>query len=183
MRRARGEALTRFPPDEGADEPSVYAKEASDDYKRRQAEAVGASVARADVVITTAQVPGRKAPVLVPTAMVETMKPGAVIVDLAVEQGGNCELSEVGKDVVHRGVTILGTPNLPATVPMHASELYARNVLQVVEHLCPKPEEGDGKPQPKLDFEDEITVDSVAIHGGEIRHQPTADAMKAESAT
>lgn len=170
-------------PDEGGEEPSVYAKEASDDYKRRQAEAVGASVAQADVVITTAQVPGSRAPMLVPATMVETMKPGSVIVDLAIDQGGNCECSELGKDVVHAGVTILGTSNLPATVPVDASQLYARNVLQVVEHLAPVDKESDAPPSIVIDLEDEITGGSIAIRNGEILHQPTADAAQAGTAS
>jgi len=170
-------------PDEGATEPSVYAKEASDDYKRRQAEAVGASVAQADVVITTAQVPGARAPMLVPTAMVETMKPGSVIVDLAIDQGGNCELSELGKDIVHAGVTILGASNLPATVAQDASQLYARNVLQVVEHLAPVDKDSDAPPSIVIDLEDEITAGSIAIRDGKILHQPTADAAQAGAAS
>jgi NAD(P) transhydrogenase subunit alpha len=170
-------------PDEGGEEPSVYAKEASEDYKRRQAEAVGASVAQADVVITTAQVPGARAPMLVPAAMVETMKPGAVIVDLAIDQGGNCELSELGKDVVHHGVTILGASNLPATVANDASQLYARNVLQVVEHLAPVDKESDAPPSIVVDLEDEISAGSIAIRDGKILHQPTADAAQAGAAS
>ena len=156
-------------------EPSVYAQEASDDYKKRQAEAVAAHVAEADVVITTALIPGRPAPLLIPAAMVESMRNGSVIVDLAVAQGGNCELSVCGEDVIAHGVTILGHPNLPATVPVHASELYARNVLQVVEHLLPADEEGSRSLT--VDFEDEISDGSIAVHGGEVRHAPTAEVL------
>lgn len=163
-------------PDDGGEDASVYAKEASDDYKKRQAEAVGASVAQADVVITTAQVPGAKAPVLVPEAMVKTMKFGAVIVDLAVEQGGNCDISEAGKIVVKHGVKLVGTTNLPGTVAVHASQLYARNVQHVVDHLVPTKE--NDNLEVRLDFEDEIIGASIAIHGGEARHQPTAAALQ-----
>ncbi|MDP6941318.1 MAG: Re/Si-specific NAD(P)(+) transhydrogenase subunit alpha [Planctomycetota bacterium] len=164
--------------DEEQAEPSVYAKEASDDYKKRQAEAVAAHVSEADVVITTALIPGRPAPMLIPAAMVESMKAGSVIVDLAVSQGGNCELSKCGEDIVAHGVTILGHPNLPATVPVNASELYSRNVLQVVEHLVPVKE--NEKHDLILDFEDEITAGSVAIHDGGVRHKPTASALGVE---
>lgn len=164
-------------PDAGAAEPSVYAKEASEDYKRRQREAVAASVAAADVVITTAQVPGKKAPILVPEDMVEAMKPGAVIVDLAAEQGGNCPLSKPGQTVVAHGVAIIGPVNLPAGTAVHASELYARNVLAALEHLIPA--KNNEERAIKLDLEDEITGGAVAIHAGEIRHAPTAQALGA----
>ncbi len=168
--------------DETSDEPSVYAKEASDDYKKRQAEAVAEHVAQADVVVTTAQIPGRQAPILIPAAMVENMKNGAVIVDIAVAQGGNCELSEAGKTVKVHGVSIVGEPNLPATVPLHASELYARNVLQVVQHLVPNPKAEEGETLPPLqvvvDFEDEITDGSIAIHQGEIRNAVLRDSLQ-----
>ena len=150
--------------DDDQAEPSIYAKEASDDYKKKQAEAVANHVAEADVVITTALIPGRPAPMLIPAAMVQSMKLGSVIVDLAVSQGGNCELSRSGEDVVTNGITILGHPNLPATVAVHASELYSRNVLQVVEHLTPAGE--DESRAIVLDFEDEITQGSIAIHDG-----------------
>jgi len=166
--------------DDDSTEPSVYAKEASDEYKKRQAEAVGASVAKADVVITTAQVPGAKAPVLVPEAMVKTMKLGAVIVDLAVEQGGNCDISEEGKIVEKHGVKLVGTTNLPSTVAVHASELYARNVQHVVDHLVPTKE--NDNLEIRLDLEDEIIGASIAIHGGEVRHEPTAAVLQTANA-
>jgi len=167
-------------PDEGAEEASVYAKEASEDYKKRQAEAVSASVAAADVVITTAQVPGKRAPLLVPDAMIAGMRAGSVMVDLAVEQGGNIEGSAVGETTVRHGVSIIGTPNLPATVPVHASELYARNVQHVVDHLVP-PKENDGL-EIRLDLEDEIISGALAIQDGNIRHQGTATALEATPA-
>ena len=163
-------------PDESAAQPSVYAKEASEDYKRRQREAVAASVANADVVITTAQVPGKKAPILVPEEMVKAMTPGSVIVDLAAEQGGNCPLSEPGRTVVKHGVTIIGPVNLPAGTAVHASELYARNVWAVVEHLVPA--KGNDARAIKLDLAEEICAGAVAIHAGEIRHAPTAQALQ-----
>ncbi|MHC4379464.1 MAG: NAD(P) transhydrogenase subunit alpha [Planctomycetota bacterium] len=162
-------------PDEGTEEASVYAKEASDDYRRRQAEAVTASVAQADVVITTAQVPGKKAPVLVPDAMLAQMKQGAVLVDLAVEQGGNVEGSVVGEIVEKHGARIVGTPNLPATVATHASELYARNVQHVIDHIVPTKENDDL--ELRLDLEDEIIDGSIAILDGGVRHAQTAEAL------
>ncbi|MGB0952510.1 MAG: Re/Si-specific NAD(P)(+) transhydrogenase subunit alpha [Planctomycetota bacterium] len=167
-------------PDEGTEEASVYAKEASEEYKKRQAEAVAESVANADVVITTAQVPGARAPMLVPDSMIARMKPGAVMVDLAVEQGGNIEGSAVGEIVVKHGVHIIGTPNLPATVPVHASELYARNVQHVIDHIVPT-KENDGL-EIRLDMEDEIIDGSVAMLDGTVRHAPTAQALNLEVA-
>ncbi|KAA3611726.1 MAG: Re/Si-specific NAD(P)(+) transhydrogenase subunit alpha [Planctomycetota bacterium] len=159
-------------PDEGAEDEGGYAREASEDYKRRQAEAVAEHVSHADVVITTAQVPGKKAPMLLPESMLKRMRPGSVIVDLAADQGGNCAWTEAGKTVQKEGLILVGETNLPATVPSHASQLYARNVLQVVQHLVV---EGDLK----LDFEEEITTGSIAVHQGEIRHAPTAEALQA----
>ena len=176
-----GAKFIEVKPDEDTEEASVYAKEASEDYKKRQVEAVAAKVAEADVVITTAQIPGRRAPLLVPTSMVETMKPGSVIVDLAVEQGGNCEVSEVGKNVVHQGVTVVGTPNLPATVPIHASDLYARNLMAVIKHITTK-DKDDSKPSIALDLEDEIINGSLAIHQGEVRNPALAEALAPQGA-
>jgi len=163
-------------PDEGQTEPSVYAKEASEDYKKRQAEAVAKHVAEAAVVITTALIPGRKAPVLITEEMVKSMRPGSVIVDMAVSQGGNCAVSTCGEDTVVHGVQLLGHPNLPATVAVHASQLYSRNVLDVVKHLVPDKENDDN--ELRLDFEDEITDGSIAVHAGEVRHAMTAEALK-----
>lgn len=145
--------------DDDDGEASVYASEASDEYKKRQAEAVAASVANADVVITTAQIPGRAAPMLIPAAMVETMKAGAVIVDLAAEQGGNCQLTVAGEVTTQHGVILVGTTNLPSTVAVNASELYARNLQNVVEHIFEFPEEG--APTLNLDAEDEIIGASI----------------------
>jgi NAD(P) transhydrogenase subunit alpha len=127
-----------------------YAKEVGEDFLRRQREEVAKRVAEADLVITTALVPGRPAPKLVSEAMVRSMRPGSVIVDLAVESGGNCELTSPGEVVVRHGVTLVGTSNLPATVPLHASELYAKNVLNLVKLFVDK--EG----RMATDFEDEI---------------------------
>lgn len=145
-----------------------YAKEQSAEFLARQREEVAKRVAAADLVITTAQIPGRAAPRLVTRAMVESMKAGAVIVDLAVESGGNCELAQLGQIVEHNGVKIVGIPNLPATVPTHASELYARNVVNLVMLFAGK----EGELQ--RDFKDEVLAGCLLTHQGEIRHAPTS---------
>ncbi len=138
-----------------------YAREQSEEFLRKQRELIGEHVAKSDVVITTAAVPGRRAPLLVTGDMVKGMRPGSVIVDLAAETGGNVELTKAGKDVEVGGVTIIGTRNVPSTMPLHASQLYARNVANLLLHLVK-----DGSIV--LDFEDEITKGSCVTHGGEI---------------
>jgi NAD(P) transhydrogenase subunit alpha len=133
-----------------------------------------------DVVITTALVPGRKAPQLVDKDMVESMKPGSVIVDLAAESGGNCELTEAGETVEHEGVRIVGPLNLPSTMPIHASQLYSRNMYNLIGHITEdRSEDKDEKDlHLDLDFEDEITGETCIAHGGEIRHGPTREARQ-----
>ncbi len=133
-----------------------------------------------DVVITTALVPGRKAPQLVDKDMVESMKPGSVIVDLAAESGGNCELTEAGETIEHEGVRIVGPVNLPSTMPIHASQLYSRNMYNLIGHITEdKAEDKDEKDlQLNLDFEDEIIAETCIAHGGEIRHEPTKEALQ-----
>jgi NAD(P) transhydrogenase subunit alpha len=133
-----------------------------------------------DIVITTALVPGRKAPLLVDKAMVESMKPGSVIVDLAAESGGNCELTEAGESVEHKGVRIVGPVNLPSTMPIHASQLYSRNMYNLIGHITEdRSEDKDEKDlHLDLDFEDEITAETCIAHGGEIRHGPTREALQ-----
>jgi H+-translocating NAD(P) transhydrogenase subunit alpha len=138
-----------------------YAREQSEEFLRKQRELIGEHVAKSDVVITTAAVPGRRAPLLVTGDMVKAMRPGSVLVDLASETGGNIELTQVGKDVDVNGVTIIGTRNVPSTMPLHASQLYARNVANLLLHLVK-----DGAIN--LDFADEITKGSCVTHGGEI---------------
>jgi len=138
-----------------------YAREQSEEFLHKQRELIGEHVAKSDVVITTAAIPGRKAPLLVTADMVKGMRPGSVIVDLAAETGGNVELTRVGEDVEVDGVTIIGTRNVPSTMPLHASQLYARNVANLLLHLVK-----DGAIS--LDFEDEITKGSCITHGGEI---------------
>ncbi|MBM3975630.1 MAG: Re/Si-specific NAD(P)(+) transhydrogenase subunit alpha [Planctomycetes bacterium] len=150
-----------------------YAKEQSEEFLRRQREEVAKRVAEADVVITTAQIPGRTAPRLVSEEMVRSMRPGAVIVDLAVESGGNCALSVPGEIAVRHGVTIIGVRNLPATVPLHATELYAKNVLALTRLMLEK----DGALKP--DLSDEVLAGCLLTHAGEITHKATAEALAA----
>lgn len=143
-----------------------YAKEVSEEFLKKQREIVDKHMAGADVVIGTAQVPGRPAPKLISAEIVEKMRDGSVIVDMAAEQGGNCVLTEPGETVVKHGVTIIGTKNIPGLVPVHASEMYAKNLLVVMNHLS-----SDGKIN--LDFKDEITAGSIATHAGENRKPGT----------
>jgi NAD(P) transhydrogenase subunit alpha len=133
-----------------------------------------------DLIITTALVPGAEAPKLVDKDMVESMKPGSVIVDLAAESGGNCELTEAGETVEHKGVRIVGPVNLPSTMPIHASQLYSRNMYNLIGHITEDHSENKDEKDLHLDldFEDEITAETCIAHGGEIRHGPTRDALQ-----
>jgi len=150
-----------------------YAKEQSAEFLERQRQEVAKRVADADLVITTAQIPGRAAPRLVSREMVESMRPGAVVVDIAVESGGNCELSKLGEIVDHKGVKIVGVPNLPATAPQHASELYAKNVLNLIKLFVQK----DGTLN--TEFKDEVLAGCLLTHAGQVTHKATADALLA----
>jgi NAD(P) transhydrogenase subunit alpha len=134
----------------GEETEGGYARELTEDEQKRQQEALEARIGDFDLVVTTALIPGRPAPQLIPRSAIESMRPGSVIVDLAAEAGGNAELTEADQDVVHQGVTLIGPTNLPSTMPFHASQLYARNVSALLQHLAP-----EGELQ--LDFEDEIT--------------------------
>ena len=138
-----------------------YAKEVTAEYLAKQKEAVNKSLFQADLVITTAQVMGKKAPVLITADQVNQMKYGSVIVDMAVEQGGNCELSELNKIVNKNGVKIVGIGNLPSTLATNASELYAKNIQNLIQHLSDK----DGF---KWDMEEEITKGTLIVHKGQI---------------
>jgi H+-translocating NAD(P) transhydrogenase subunit alpha len=141
-----------------------YAREMGEDFLRRQREIVQRHLSQADAVITTALVPGRPAPRLVTAEMVDAMRPGSVIVDLAVEQGGNCELSEADREVVHKGVLILGPSNLAATMPHDASSLYARNVWALLQLLL---KEGGIA----VDTQDEVVAGTLLTHDGQVVHQ------------
>jgi len=147
-----------------------YAKELSDADRKRQAELLAAECAQSDVVITTALIGGVFAPRLISADTVKTMRPGSVIVDLAADGGGNCELSKPGETVRAGGVTILAPLNLPATVPYHASLLFSRNLTAFVQAFTK-----DKALQ--LDLEDEIQHGAVITHGGDVRHPPTNDAF------
>ncbi len=147
-----------------------YAKAMGEEFYRRQREMMMQVVAANDVVITTAAVPGKKAPVLVTQAMVEGMHPGSVVVDLAAERGGNCELTRPGEKVVHQGVTILGPLNIPAAVPYHASQMYAKNLSTFLLHLT-----RDG--ELVLDAEDEITAGTLVTRDGDVVHPRVREAL------
>jgi H+-translocating NAD(P) transhydrogenase subunit alpha len=139
-----------------------YARPMPESWMKRQAALVAERIRQADIVITTALIPGRKAPVLVTEEMVRSMKPGSVIVDMAVEQGGNCPLSEAGKTVTHNGVLIVGEPNLPALVAADASALYARNVLDFLKLIV------DAEGGLKVDLEDDIVKACLVARGGTV---------------
>jgi H+-translocating NAD(P) transhydrogenase subunit alpha len=143
-----------------------YAKEVSEEYLNKQKELIKKHIAEADLVITTALVMGKKAPVLVTEEMVKSMKNGSVIIDMAVESGGNCVLSELNKTVVKHGVTLIGESNIPSLLPVNSSELYAKNISTLLFHLATK----DGF---KLEMEEEITKGSVITHKGEILNELT----------
>ncbi len=139
-----------------------YARELGEEHHRRELELIGRHVKDTDLVITTALIPGRPAPRLITAQAVRDMKPGSVIVDLAAEAGGNCELTRPDEEVTENGVTILGPLNLPATVPLHASQMYSKNLFSLLQHLVK-----DGKLV--VDLADEITGAMVVTHQGEIR--------------
>jgi len=147
-----------------------YAKQVSEDTQVQIRRGLSPYVAKADVVITTAQVPGKTAPLLIDEETVAQMKPGSVIVDLAAESGGNCECSEAGKNITSHGVTVIGLTNLPGTVPVNTSQMYAKNLLNLVKHLAK-----DGVIQ--LDFADDITSSACVIHAGEIRNERVKEAL------
>tara|TARA_B100001971_G_scaffold112872_1_gene103867 strand:+ start:491 stop:1636 length:1146 start_codon:yes stop_codon:yes gene_type:complete len=147
-----------------------YAKETSEDYKRQQQELIHEHITKADLVVTTALIPGRPAPLLIPESMVNAMRPGSVIMDLAAENGGNCALTRKDQIVEHKQVTIDGTSNIPATMPVHASDLYAKNVTAFVTYMIK-----NGKLD--LDLEDEIISGALFTHNGEITHEPTQEAV------
>jgi NAD(P) transhydrogenase subunit alpha len=138
-----------------------YAREQSEEFLRKQRELIGEHIAKSDVVITTAAVPGRRAPLLVTGEMVRGMRAGSVVVDLAAETGGNVELTQAGRDVDVGGVTIIGTRNVPSSMPLTTSQLYARNVANLLLHLVKNG-------AISLDFADEITKGACVTHGGEI---------------
>ena len=151
-----------------AEDKGGYAKAQDEAFYRRQREMMLKVVAANDVVVTTALIPGQKAPILITTEMVEAMAPGSVVVDLAAERGGNCELTRADQVVVHKGVTILGPSNPPALVPNHASQMYSKNITTFLAHLLGK--EGAKKPSLELDLTDEITRETLLTQNGEVVH-------------
>ena len=155
-----------------AEDAGGYATRQSDDQVQRQQEAMAEFIAGIDIVITTALIPGRPAPVLITAEMVGRMKPGSVIVDLAAERGGNCELTEADRTVDSNGVTILGPLNIPSRLPVHASLMLANNITNFLLHLC-----SDAKLE--IDLEDEITRGTLVTHQGAIVHERVREAIDA----
>ena len=147
-----------------------YAKETSDDYKKKQQELLAEHISKSDIVITTALIPGRPAPILIPEDMVKGMKSGSVIMDLAAENGGNCELTDPGQVATKHGVIIDGTTNIPGTMSVHATELYAKNVNALLTHIY-------NKEDLTLNMEDEITDGSLYLYNGEIVDERTKEAL------
>ena len=153
-----------------------YARELTDDEKTQQQEALEKEIAVSDVVISTAAIPGRPAPRIISAAAVEAMKPGAVIVDLAAETGGNCELTKAGETIVVNRVKIVGPVNLPAALGRHASDMYARNLFNFIKPAISE----DG--ELTIDWEDEVFAQSALTREGEIRHEPTRESIEGGSA-
>lgn len=158
-----------------AEDAGGYAKAQTEEFYQRQRNELAKHVAQADVVITTALVPGQRAPLLIEASAIEAMKPGSVVVDLAAEKGGNCALTRPDEDVVIGGVTIIGHTNLPSEVPAHASQMYAKNVVTFLEHLV---EEGSIA----LDFSDEITTGTLVTHAGNLVNERLGGTLPAAPA-
>ncbi len=158
-----------------AEEKSGYARAMGEEFYQRQRELLARVVAENDVVITTALVPGKKAPVLISAEMVRGMRPGSIIVDLAAEYGGNCELTRAGETVVESGVDTIGPANLPSTVPYHASQMYSKNISNFLLHLIK-----DG--QLNIDMNDEITRETLVMRGGQVVHPRVLEILQSKSA-
>jgi NAD(P) transhydrogenase subunit alpha len=158
-----------------ADGAGGYARELTEEEKRKQQEVLDSRIAAADAVITTAAVPGRPAPKIISRAVVERMRPGSVVVDIAAEQGGNCELTRAGEVIEHQGVKIVGPVNLPGELAYNASEMYARNLLNFLKPAIDKGEL-------KIDWNDEVFAQSCLTHAGQIKHEATRKAVEGASA-
>jgi len=154
-----------------------YAKEMSDAYKKKQAELIAEHIKGQDIIITTALIPGRPAPKLISKAMIESMKPGSIVVDLAAERGGNTELTEPGGIVEHNGVRIMGELNLPGTVPVNASSLYARNLQAFIEPMIDKE-----KKMLAINWDDELVKGTLIAHDGAIVNAMIAERLEAKRA-
>jgi len=159
----------------GAEDKGGYAKAMGEEFYRKQRQALGDVLAEQNVVITTAAVPGRRAPILITAEMAARMAPGSVIVDIAAERGGNCELTRPGETVINNGVQILGPLNLPSSIPYHASQMYAKNVATFLKHLIK-----DGVLN--LNREDEIVKETLVTEGGSVVHARVLEAMGAVNA-
>jgi len=159
-----------------AEDKGGYAKAQDESFYRRQREMMLKVVAGSDVVITTALIPGKRAPILVTTEMVEAMPHGSVVVDLAAERGGNCELTHPDETVVHRGVTIIGPSNPPALVPTHASQMYSKNIITFLQHLLGK--NGASQDRLPVNTDDEITRETLLAHDGSVVHPRVIELMK-----
>jgi len=151
-----------------------YARELTAEEKQQQQEVLEKHIVGADVVITTASIPGRPSPKIIPKAVVEQMKPGAVIIDLAAEGGGNCEVTEPGRQIVHGAAIVYGPLNVPSELPVHASEMYAKNLLNF---LTPMIKDGEFRP----DWDDEVIADSTLTRDGEIKHAPTRELVEGKT--
>ena len=149
-----------------------YAKETSEEYKKKQNELMAVHLSKSDIVITTALIPGRPAPKLITNEMVESMKPGSAIIDLASENGGNCTLTKPDEIINHNGVVIDGTSNIPSEMPIDATGVLSKNIVSFLTHVFK---------EKKMDMEDEITSGSLYCHNGEIVHKMTKDAMEGEN--
>jgi NAD(P) transhydrogenase subunit alpha len=160
---------------EAAQGAGGYAKELSESHMQREIALIRQHAVQSDVVITTALIPGRPAPLLLPEETVKSMRHGSVIVDLAAERGGNCELTVAGETVIRHGITIIGLLNLPSCLATHASQMFAKNISALLDHLAPKG-------QLTLDMRDPITREVVLARDGEVLHGPTLAWMKQEAA-
>jgi len=154
-----------------------YAVEQSEEFLQKQKAKIAKSVAKADIIITTAQIPGKKAPVLITTQMMENMKNGSVIIDLAAATGGNTELTKNAESFSHNGVTIVGNSNLPGTMPYDASKLYGKNILNFLQLIIDKearPDDPVGRGKLNLNFEDDLVKGTCIAHDGKITNERVA---------
>lgn len=173
--KSLGAKFIAAPVDESVAAASGYAREVADETQRRQQKALAASVADSDVVITTAQVPGRPAPLLISQEMVEGMRPGSVIVDVAASTGGNCELTRPDETVVHNGVSVIGPTDLAGRVAVDASQMYARNLAAFIARIS------DDQASRVFDFDDEIVSGACITHGGRVTHPVSRRAFGLET--
>jgi NAD(P) transhydrogenase subunit alpha len=160
---------------EDLEDENGYAKPPTPEFIERQRQIVGDHIAECDVVITTALIPGRKAPILVPKSLVERMRPGSCVVDIAAEQGGNCECTVAGETTIVNGVSVIGPRNLPGSISVNASELYSRNIMTFFLSMV---KEGELS----FDFEDEVVAGACVVFDSQIKHGPTAELLAPEGA-